>query len=667
MKKLILLFLISIFSFSLLFGQSKTSSSYKSKMKSAYTNPQLSVLGLLDSSDVYLIKDRDKCFSFLEQAYLLSMKQEGIMHQYLVYRKLGAYYEYYKQHDLAAKNYENSINIEKNNSKRRKGFNFRSHLDYVLKTGEQYRLAVNPQKSIDIYKHYKATNYKKAEFNEARGDAYFDLKKYNEALKEYQSAEALTQGKDDYEKNTLLKLKIAKIYSATNNNKQLEVLNEANNISRSNSSKKLQIETESELADYYSQNNLPVQEIGARNNIITNIDNNAEELKEQDVDIDNIKLNEKIKIAKSYNSQSQSEDAIAILSDKEFETDVDNETTISGNLELKKEAAKTLSEAYLKTGNEQKALQTYEQYVELLNKLYQQKEEEFSSISNLNKQVSESQWRIDFLEKNKEIYDAELLVLAKEQKLQQENMKFQKWSIITLIAVAALLIVLLIIGLKRYKLQKKHNLFLDLKSMRTQMNPHFIFNALNSVNGFIARNDELNANKYLIRFSKLMRSVLDNSESDFIPLSDEISLLELYLQLEHSRFADKFDYDFNVDENIDIRTYQIPPMLIQPYIENAIWHGLRYKESGGLLSVNISKEQDKLAITIKDNGIGRTKSKELKSENQKKMKSRGIKNTQKRLEILEKIYKKEIHLSIKDVGENGEGTLVEIIIPQLEK
>lgn len=663
MRKNILFLLISLFSVSLLFGQSKVSSSYKSKMKSAYTNPQLSVLGLLDSSDIYLIKDRDKCFNFLEQAYLLSLKSEGAVHQYLVYRKLGAYYEYYKQHDLAAKNYENSL--KRKQSKRNISADNKNNFDYVLKTGQQYRLAGKPQKSIYIYNSHKIPRDKIEEFYEARGDSYYDLKEYNKALKEYQSAEALTKGPNDYEKNTLLKLKIAKVYSATSNNKELEVLNQANTASRSNINKKLQIQTESELANYYSQNNLPKQEIVSRNNIITNIDKNAKELEEQDVDINSIKLNEKIKIAKSYNEQSQSEDAIAILSDKGFDEEINKETIASGNLELKKEAAKTLSEAYLKTGDEQKALKTYEQYVELLNRLYQQKEEEFSSVSNLNKQVSESQWRIDFLEKNKEIYDAELLVLAKEQKLQQENMKFQKWSIITLIALTTLLIILLILGLKRYRLQQKHNLFLDLKSMRTQMNPHFIFNALNSVNGFIARNDELNANKYLIRFSKLMRSVLDNSESDFIPLSDEISLLELYLQLEHSRFADKFSYDFKVDEDIDIRSYQIPPMLIQPYIENAIWHGLRYKESGGLLSVGISKDQDNLAITIQDNGIGRKKSKELKSENQKKMKSRGIKNTQKRLDILEKIYKKEIHLSIKDVENNGEGTLVEIIIPRL--
>jgi len=492
------------------------------------------------------------------------------------------------------------------------------------------------------------------------------LQDYTKALQEYQKAEKLTRDKVDYEVNTLLKLKIAKILSINNSDSALKVLRDANNVSRSNSSARLQITTETELANYYSQNNLPEQEIESRNSIIKNIESNETELKKQDVDVDNIKLNEKINIAKTLNRLSKAEDAIAILDNKEFSNSINSDVMINGNLELKKEAAKTLSESYLKLGNEQKALQTYEQYVALLNRLYQQKEEEFSSVSKLNKQVSESQWRIDFLEKNKEIYDAELLVLEKERQLQQENIRFQRWSIITLIATAMLLIILLIVGLKRYRLQQKHNLFLDLKSLRTQMNPHFIFNALNSVNGFIARNDELNANKYLVRFSKLMRSILDNSESDFIPLNKEIELLELYLQLEHSRFANKFDYSFDVDTNIDIHKYQIPPMLIQPYIENAIWHGLRYKEAGGLLSVNISLKHEMLAITVQDNGIGRKKSMELKSENQKKMKSRGIKNTQKRLEILGKIYKKEIELKIGDVEQNGEGTRVEILIPKLE-
>ena len=113
------------------------------------------------------------------------------------------------------------------------------------------------------------------------------------------------------------------------------------------------------------------------------------------------------------------------------------------------------------------------------------------------------------------------------------------------------------------------------------MNPHFIFNALNSVNGYIAKNDERKANRYLSDFSILMRAVLENSEKDFIPLNKEIELLQLYLKLEHSRFSDKFSYDIQIDSQVKITEFNIPPMLLQPYVENAIWHGLRYKEEIG--------------------------------------------------------------------------------------
>ena len=151
------------------------------------------------------------------------------------------------------------------------------------------------------------------------------------------------------------------------------------------------------------------------------------------------------------------------------------------------------------------------------------------------------------------------------------------------------------------------------------MNPHFIFNALNSVNSFIATNDERTANKYLSDFSQLMRSVLENSEQDFIPLEKEIDLLELYTKLEHFRFKDKFDYSITVDENVKVNEFQIPPMLLQPYIENAVWHGLRYKQEKGKLEINIAqKTKDEITITIIDDGVGREKSKALKTENQQK-------------------------------------------------
>lgn len=195
------------------------------------------------------------------------------------------------------------------------------------------------------------------------------------------------------------------------------------------------------------------------------------------------------------------------------------------------------------------------------------------------------------------------------------------------------------------------------------MNPHFIFNALNSVNNYIARSDERSANRYLSDFSTLMRAVLENSEEDFIPLTKELELLELYTKLEHSRFSDKFDYKINVSEHLDVNAFQIPPMLLQPYIENAIWHGLRYTDEKGFLKIDIAeKSKDSIEISIIDNGVGRKKSAELKTSNQKKQKSKGMGNIKKRIDILNDMYKDKVDVKIADYMPDGTGTKVVFIL-----
>jgi len=249
------------------------------------------------------------------------------------------------------------------------------------------------------------------------------------------------------------------------------------------------------------------------------------------------------------------------------------------------------------------------------------------------------------------------------QELIEKNNKIQKWIIGSLILIALLLLFTAYTQRKNVQQQKFANNLLALKSLRTQMNPHFIFNALNSVNSFIASNDERAANKYLSEFSQLMRSVLENSEEDFIPLSKEIELLELYVKLEHFRFKDKFDYEVTVDESINVDDFVIPPMLLQPYVENAVWHGLRYKEDKGMLKIHFQqKDKETVSITIEDDGIGRKKSKELKTENQKKQKSKGMGNIQKRISILNEMYKDKVDVIVEDAFENEAGTLVRLTL-----
>jgi LytS/YehU family sensor histidine kinase len=215
---------------------------------------------------------------------------------------------------------------------------------------------------------------------------------------------------------------------------------------------------------------------------------------------------------------------------------------------------------------------------------------------------------------------------------------------------------------KNAKASKIANQLLALKSLRSQMNPHFIFNALNSVNHFIAQQDERTANKFLSEFSQLMRLVMENSQEDFIPLNKEQEILSLYLKLEHYRFRDKFEYEIKIDDSINTESIEVPPMLIQPYIENAVWHGLRYKETKGKLLLQFLKEDSHLVVRIQDDGIGRKRSTELKTQNQKKHNSTGIRNIQERLAIINKVYGTNYRVNIEDAP-SGSGTHVSIHFP----
>jgi LytS/YehU family sensor histidine kinase len=161
-----------------------------------------------------------------------------------------------------------------------------------------------------------------------------------------------------------------------------------------------------------------------------------------------------------------------------------------------------------------------------------------------------------------------------------------------------------------------------------------------------------------------MRVVLENSEEDFIPLEKEVELLELYTKLEHFRFKDKFDYSITIDENVKVEEFQIPPMLLQPYIENAVWHGLRYKKERGRLDISIAQSvKDEITITITDDGIGRKKSKALKTVHQQKQNSTGMGNIKKRVAILNEMYKDKVDVWIGDFQDKDDaGTKVVVTL-----
>ena len=235
--------------------------------------------------------------------------------------------------------------------------------------------------------------------------------------------------------------------------------------------------------------------------------------------------------------------------------------------------------------------------------------------------------------------------------------------------IGAMVLLLLFFGfiVKALYSIKTKNKEIALQSLRLEMNPHFLFNSLNSVNQFIAQNNELAANKYLTSYSNLMRNTMENSNKDFVTLGSEIENLAKYLELEHLRFKDKFDFEIKVDKKLDPETIWIPNMIIQPHLENAIWHGLRYKEDKGLLKMFFSLKGEIIHITIDDDGIGPTKSSELKTHNQKAHQSRGLTNTKERMTLLNELYKTKMDFSITEKKSPETGTIVEITFPIIHR
>ncbi len=310
------------------------------------------------------------------------------------------------------------------------------------------------------------------------------------------------------------------------------------------------------------------------------------------------------------------------------------------------------SEWNLDQGDLEGAKSDYQNYLAENAKVFQEKEDA------LNRQLAiiRNQSIVDVAAKD---VDLEL----KERELLESQMWTQRLIIIGLgLLLLAALVSLLLIW-RNVKARQKANDLLQLRSLRTQMNPHFIFNALNSVNNFISQSDERAANKFLSDFSKLMRMVLDYSQQDFISFEEEMQLLQLYLKLEHLRFRDKFEYTFTQDEDLN-KQIEIPPMLIQPFVENAVWHGLRYKAEKGVLLVDVAAEEDHILVTVQDNGIGRDRSKELKTKNQNQYRSTGLRNAQERIQLINQLYGKSYELSVEDAYEDGDvGTLVQIKIP----
>lgn len=266
-----------------------------------------------------------------------------------------------------------------------------------------------------------------------------------------------------------------------------------------------------------------------------------------------------------------------------------------------------------------------------------------------------------------ERYEQQLALLEKDNILKQSQIRNNRLILFVTAVILLFILVVVILFFRQHRLRSAQDkLQLEQRLLRSQMNPHFIFNSLASIQNFIVKQDDTKASIYLARFSGLVRSILYNSMLEQITLEEELKTIENYLELQRIRFPEKFDYCIKVDERLDIESIFLPPMLSQPFIENAIEHGIKTKGTKGQIKVEFKKQDGSLVLGIEDDGIGRQMAREILLKRDKEHKSLATHITRERIRILNKKLSQRISLNIIDLkNEMAEaaGTKVVFRIP----
>jgi tetratricopeptide (TPR) repeat protein len=317
---------------------------------------------------------------------------------------------------------------------------------------------------------------------------------------------------------------------------------------------------------------------------------------------------------------------------------------------------KLLSMLSMKNGDLRNALKFQNDYIQFL---------ESNSIKRNDSKIAELT-SSNLREERERLIELQQRRIEKENK-EQEILKLQndRFLYISLIVIFAIVfsLVILILRMKQVRSrQEQREAELSQTLLRTQMNPHFVFNAMSVIQSYIYENNPEKSSQFLVNFSRLMRLILENSPKEFIPLELELEILDKYLSTQKMRFENRFSYVLNVSEDLLLNKAMVPPMITQPFIENAIEHGQLHTVKGGEIIVEMKESSGKLEITISDNGVGRKKSAQTKKI--RTHKSMAIDITRERIEILNKKYKFSGSLTFRDLdGKKEQGTLVSIVLP----
>jgi tetratricopeptide (TPR) repeat protein len=608
--------------------------SFKSKSRSSNAED------LLESANHLKNINPDQALTKVKEALGLSIAQGNALNEARCYLLIGEINESIIEWKLAYENYHRAHAILKTS------YSSTSEYKNALRGLGTTNLKLgNYQQSLDFFQELLSLKLTSTEQKECQLDVsevYYQMGDFENALKQLNDI-PLSKVSDRSFIDGRVQSQRAKIYARSNDitNTRKSFDNSLNTLrdtpAPSSNDKAGLNETKEEISEALREQKRYDDEIDLRNQSVQfNLETkNLEEV-----------TKDKVAISKSLAAKGDNTAALREIEEAARIADTLNNPREQANAFL------VLADLYEKNGKNAQALNAYKKYSVAVAQVEKLNESELQERLGLISQQRD----IEELTKNVSIGRYEETATVSRQRLIIYSLTF----ILLITATTSYFIY------KNAKASQIANQLLALKSLRSQMNPHFIFNALNSVNQFVAQQDERTANKFLSEFSQLMRLVMENSQEDFIPLNKEQEILLLYLKLEHYRFRDKFEYEIQIDESINADAIEVPPMLIQPYIENAVWHGLRYKETKGKLSLQFLKANSHMIVKVQDDGIGRKRSAELKTQNQRKHNSTGIRNIEERLSIINKVYKTNYRVVIED-AKSGTGTLVSIYLPLTRK
>ncbi|MFH1321981.1 MAG: tetratricopeptide repeat protein [Bacteroidota bacterium] len=680
MNKLFTLILLSFFVSAFAETQTKVDS-LENNLKTTTIEKKAEILNEL--AKAYFPISFDKAFEFANKALELSEKLNNKNEEAMALFYLGFILSKQEKYEKALKHFQRSLVIyEKSN-------NIKKIAMTLFNIGLIYNYWGNYEKAIELYQKSLIINQELDDKQEIAkilnnlGLIYDYLGNYEKAIEFYQRSLKIKEGTgnkqgiaatlgniglvysdwSNYEKSLEYHQKSLQLYSELGNNKG--IANSLNNIGLIYSN----LGNDKKALEYY-QNSLKIyKDSDNKKGIANSLNNigliyfdlgnyekaliyyqNSLEIKEELGDNQGI-VNSLNNIGNIYKKIGNYKNALEYFI-KSYQIAKSNNFTqsIMDNYI-------SFSETYSLIGDAKNALEYFKQYTVIKDSIFNQESQ---------KQITELQTKYETEKKEKEIE-----LLTKDKALKEAEIKKQRifflLGFITVIFISLLLYIYFRTKetKKRNSLQQELNKYMQ-KVLTQQMNPHFIFNTLNSIQYYILQNDKKSSTKYLTMFAKLMRITLDNSQHHTIPIKDELNALNLYLELETLRFEKKFDYVIKVDKNSDLLNYKIPTLLIQPYVENAIWHGLMHKQEKGKVTVELNLKDNNIICCIEDNGIGREKAKEIKNKKTHTHKSLGTKITETRLNLINSLYGSNMnikYIDLKDEMGIAKGTKVEICVP----